>query len=53
MSVQWGAGGTRVAAQERAETDSSMRCLVYYVLLPAIVTTGIGLAWLALQWIGG
>ena len=56
MSVQWGAGGTRVAAQERAETDSSMRCLVYWILPSALLgAIGFfaGLAWLALQWIGG
>lgn len=55
MSVQWGADGAN-AARSRAETDGSLRCLVYYVL-PAAALGAIGffagLAWLALQWIGG
>lgn len=50
MSVQW--GEPQRAAQERAEADSSMRALVYYVLIPASATIAIGLAWLALK-IGG
>lgn len=53
MSVQW--GEPQRAARSRAETDSSMRALVYYVL-PAAALGAIGffagLAWLALK-IGG
>lgn len=53
MSVQW--GEPQRAAQERAETDSSMRCLVYWILPSALLgAIGFfaGLAWLAAR-IGG
>ncbi len=53
MSVQW--GEPQRAAQERAETDSSMRCLVCWILPSALLgATAIaaGLVWLAAR-IGG
>lgn len=58
MSVNYGPDdpdicdlGMTQAAEQAAENWSSM-CVVAYVLLAAL-TTGIGLAWLALRLVGG